>query len=113
MNRRIEVTYSTMGQSSPASAAEGKWYRYGGDKPLAATRDRQIAGCVARSERRERRIDEFAAALAGLGETDPWAVTRPAAIKAGEMVGVKEKTALGYRTELRKRQPRGSEVRDG
>ena len=108
--RRIEVTYSTMGQSSPASAGEGKWYRYGGTKPLGTTEDRQLPGCAARTERREKRIAEFAAALADLGEPDPWKVKNPAVIEAGKRVGVGEKTAKGYRTELRKRQPRGGEV---
>lgn len=90
----------------------GGWYRYGGDKPLRATEDRPLPGCAARTERRERRIAEFAAALADLGQPDPWKAANPVVIAAGVIVGVSEKTAKGYRTELRKRQPQGAEVHD-
>jgi hypothetical protein len=90
----------------------GGWYRYGGDKPLRTTEDRPLPGCEARTERREKRIAEFAAALADLGQPDPWKVKNPVVIEAGERVGVGRKTAMGYRTELRKRQPQGAEVHD-
>lgn len=88
----------------------GGWYRYGGDKPLGSDGDRQLPGCVARTARREKRIAEFAAVLADLGEADPWKAGNPAVIEAGKRVGVGRKTAIGYRTELRKRQQQDSEV---
>lgn len=116
--RRIEVTYSTMGQSSLASAREGGGYRYQRDPDWTPNdpryrRDRPArltAGSEERTARRERRIDEFAAALAGLGEPDPWKAANPAVIAAGVIVGVGEKTAKSYRTALRKRNPRDGEV---
>lgn len=111
--RHFTVTASTMGQSSPASVAEGRWYTYRGSRPLGDTPPEATAGGAARTARRERRIDAFAAALASLGETDPWHVTRPVVIKAGRMVGVQEKTAMGYRTALRQRQPQRQENCDG
>jgi hypothetical protein len=110
MTRRITVTYSTIGQAGPASVSEGRWYRYNGDRPLEAIPERQMAGGAARTERRERRITEFAAALADLGEPDPWKVTNSAVIAAGVQVGVGEKTAMSYRTALRKRQPQHEEA---
>lgn len=77
-----------------------------GDARYRATAPPEVtAGGAERSARREKRIDEFEVALASLGETDPWRVTRAAAIAAGAIVGVHAKTAMGYRTALRQRQP--------
>ena len=113
----FKIIGSTMGQSTPATVAEDTgsyhWRKHPDWYPgNPAYRENaaacQLAGAAARTERRERRIAEFAAAIAGLGEPDPWEVTNTAVIAAGRIVGVGEKTAMGYRTELRKRQPQGN-----
>lgn len=118
--KRIEVTATTMGQSNPSHVAAGKYYKFRGDPDWVPNDARyretipahQLAGGAERAARRERRIDAFAVALAGLGVTDPANAANTAVIAAGRIVGVGEKTAKSYRTALRKRQPRG-EARDG
>jgi hypothetical protein len=100
---------TTTGSVTPGFEELRKNYSYGGDKPLKDVPACQLAGGAARTERRERRITEFAAVLAGLGVTDPWKVTNSAVIAAGVQVGVGERTAMSYRTALRKRQPQPGE----
>ena len=102
--RGFQVTASTMGQGNPAHLSEGRWYRYGGSKPLEDTPPEVTAGGAARTERRERRIDAFADALTCLGVTDPANAPRTAVIEAAKRIRVSEKTAMGYRTALRQRQ---------
>lgn len=90
--RRIEVTYSTMGQSSPASAGEGGWYRWNGDpdKSEAARTERAGRACGI-TEERAKRLEEFAGYLdQGLN-----------AVQAGRLLDVKPSTARQYERELK------------
>lgn len=115
---RILATPLTSGQVTPGLETISGGYRYQKDPTWTPNdpryrRDRPAlltAGSEERTARREKRIDEFAAALAELGEPDPWEATKRAVIAAGVIVGVGEKTAKSYRTALRKRQPRDGEV---
>ena len=97
----IKVAMTTTGSATPGFEELRRNYRYNGDKPLEDTPAQQLAGGEARTERREKRIAEFAAALADLGETDPAEAPNPAVIEAGKRIGVGEKTAKSYRTAIR------------
>ncbi len=113
MTRRPEVTATTVGQGNPAHVETGGYYKYNKDPDWVPNDPRyretipayRLAGGEARTERREKRILEFAAVLADLGEPDPWHAPNPVVIEAGKRVGVGEKTAMSYRTALRKRHP--------
>lgn len=116
--RRIEVTYSTIGQSGPSPVTLGGGYRYRGDPNWPADRSRyEDGGDLARkaaanaggavgAEARRRRLAEFTAALAGLGEPDPVKAPNAKIIEAGKIVGVGVKTAKAYRTAIKKQQQR-------
>jgi hypothetical protein len=112
------VTYSTIGQANPAELEGRKDYRWNGDpdKSEAARTgggDRKVrpgsAGEV-NATRREKRLDEFAGALAALGYPDPWDAADAAVIEAGKRAGVGDRTAKSYHAELKRR--RDGEVRD-
>ena len=114
--RRIEVTYSTMGQSSRASTATGGWYVWNGDpgKSEAARTGARVGkpdGGPGSTSRKQQRVDDFAAALRELGY-DAWTAPKAAVIEAGTRVGVGEDTARGYRNELKRRSLEDGEVRD-
>jgi hypothetical protein len=116
--KRIEVTYSTMGQSSPASAGEGGWYKFRKDPNWPADRSRYEdggdlackraanAGGAVGAEARRKRLAEFTAALAELGEPDPAEAPNAKVIEAGKQVGVRAKTAKSYRTAIRQQRQR-------
>src|SRR5690348_7505301 len=84
--RRIEVTYSTMGQSNPAHLAERKDYTWRGD-PAKSEAARTVArvgkpdGGPGSTSRKQQRLDDFAAALRELGY-DPWTAPKQVVIKA-------------------------------
>jgi hypothetical protein len=90
--KRIEVTYSTMGQSSRASAGEGGWYVWNGDpdksEAARATRTVRAQGITAD---RAKRLEEFAGYLdQGLN-----------AAQAGRLIGIKPATARHYERDLK------------
>ena len=102
----IRVSYSTMGQSTPASVAEGTgWYTYKGKKPH---RPEEIRGGHGpgpghrnSKESKAERLRQFREHIeAGLS-----------AAEAGKLIGIAPKTARTYANEL-KEQQRGDE-RDG
>jgi len=118
--RRIEVTYSTMGQSNPATVAEGAGsYRYRGDPDWTPgdpryreqARSGKPDGGPGSAGRKQKRVDDFAAALREQGY-DPWTAPKAAVIKAGRQVGVGEDTARGYRNELKLRSLQDGEMHD-
>ena len=100
----IKVSYSTMGQSTPASVAEGTgWYRYKGKKPLQeekATRGGHGPGPGHRNSR-ESKAERFRVFCEHRADDVP--VT-----EAGELAGVTAKTARTYERE-RKEQRRREE----
>lgn len=90
--RRIEVTYSTMGQSSPASAGKGGWYRWNGDpgKSEEARTARAGRACGI-TEERAKRLEEFGEYLdQGLS-----------AVQAGRLLGIQPSTARHYERDLK------------
>lgn len=116
--RSITVTATTMGQGNPAHVDERKNYRFRGDPDWPANRSRYEdggdlacrraanAGGEVGAEARRRRLAEFTAALADLGEPDPEEAPNAKVIEAGKRVGVTAKTAKAYRTALRKQRLR-------
>lgn len=120
--RSITVTATTLGQGNPAHVDERKNYKFRGDPDWPADRTRYEdggdlackraadAGGAVGAEARRKRLVEFTAALAELGEPDPAKAPNAKVIEAGKRVGVRAKTAKSYRTAI-KQQRRGS--RDG
>ena len=119
------MTHSTMGQSSPATAAEGSgWYKFKkdpnwpedrsayADEGSAARKMAAGSGGAVQAKARQERLAEFAAVLAELGEPDPEEAPNPAVIEAGRRIGVGGKTAKSYRTELKQQQVCDGEVQD-
>lgn len=115
-DRRLEVTYSTMGQQNPSQVTLSKPYRWQGieDWEPGDPRFRETVpasrtlGGMARTYGREQRVARFADALAKAGHQAGQDVPLKAVIEAGASVGVGEKTARSYLSQIRKRQPGGS-----
>ena len=85
---------------------ESRYYRYGGDKPLAADPEPAARkGAAARTANREARKTRFKAILASRGHADLSARIPPSeVIRAGEQTGVSAKIARIYLAELRRQQ---------
>jgi hypothetical protein len=117
--KRITVTASTIGQSSASPVTLSGGYKYRGDpdwvpgdaryREPGSPANRMAAGSggAVNTERRQERLRGFAAALADLGHPDPVQAPNPAVVEAGERIGVGEKTAKSYRTELKQQRQSG------
>jgi hypothetical protein len=95
----IRPTYSTMGQSTPASVAEGTgYYRYNGDQPYVKAAP---AGTLPQNAKaitaKQRRIAEFGRLL-----TEE-KLTRE---QAAERLGISRSTARYYENDLKDQQRR-------
>jgi hypothetical protein len=99
----IRATFTTMGQSSPATVAEGTgYYVYGGDKPHKETgKSRMARDRTHVSKDKAARFAEFCR----LVEQDNLSVA-----EAGERLGIAINTARSYERE---RKARRRERRDG
>jgi hypothetical protein len=101
-----EVAYSTIGQSSPSHVTMSKPYRWRGVKDWVPgdERFREDArpgpGGAANASRRNARLEQFAVVLAGISGGRPEHASDAHVRKAGELVGVGEKTAKAYRKAL-------------
>jgi hypothetical protein len=107
----VRATSAGIGQANPSHVDGRKPYRWRGNPGWEPgdPRFREDAligrsGAQASTALRQQRLVRFAAALAELGEPDPARAPNPAVIEAGRRVGVGGKTAIGYRTALRKQQ---------
>ena len=114
-----KIIGSTMGQSTPATVAEeaGSYHWRGNPdwypgnpayREVGNAANKMSAGSagVVNAKRRQERLKEFADALAELGHPDPVQAPNPAVIKAGAQIGVGEKTAKSYRTEIKQQRQR-------
>jgi hypothetical protein len=103
-----------MGQANPYQLGADRAYKYRGDPDwvpgdpryrdggdLAAKAAANAGGAVGAVARRKRLL-EFTAILATLGEPDPVKAPNTAVIEAGRRIGIGDKTAKGYRTALKK-----------
>jgi hypothetical protein len=97
----IRATFTTMGQSSPASVAEGTgYYVYGGDKPHQETGKSRMARDRSHvSKDKAGRFAEFRR----LVEQDNLTVA-----EAGERLGIAINTARSYERERKAQQRRES-----
>ena len=106
MRRAPVASFTTMGQSKAAHLTERKNYTYKGTKPdLGPDADKAHApnpkgGTPPDSHaRKQEQLAKFRVALDELGGLD---APGPAVVKAGRQVGVSDRTAMQYRTELRR-----------
>jgi hypothetical protein len=95
----IKVAATTSGPVAPS----GFWhlrenYVYGGNIPLEPPRE--AVGGAANASRRAARLERFAVVLAELSAGRPEHASDAHVRKAGELVGVGEKTAKAYRKAL-------------
>ena len=115
---RIVATPLTSGPITPGLEAISGGYRYQKDpawtpndpRYRAGNPDRVLAGCVARTARRQERLTQFAGILSELGYHDIEHVPPAVVTIAGRRLGVAAKTARAYRTELKQQRQREREA---
>ena len=95
----VRVTYSTMGQSTPATVAEGtRYYTYGGKQPLEAQSKAETLpqNRIASAAKRARFAEYTRRRLAGESKAE-----------AAEHLGIKASTAAYYERDFKEQQRRG------